>query len=72
MARAQPGYRITVDLEACSVSDGQALDAQFEIDSFRRHCLLAGLDDIGLTEQHAAAIAAHESRRPAWMPSLRA
>jgi 3-isopropylmalate/(R)-2-methylmalate dehydratase small subunit len=72
MARAQPGYRITVDLEARRVTDGAGVDAAFEIDEFRRHCLLNGLDDIGLTEQHESAIGAYEDRRPAWLPSLHA
>ncbi|HZP83404.1 MAG TPA: 3-isopropylmalate dehydratase small subunit, partial [Chthonomonadaceae bacterium] len=65
-AKTTPGYEVTVDLEAQTVSDNQGFSAPFTVDSFRRHCLLNGLDDIGLTLQHADAIAAYESRRPAW------
>jgi 3-isopropylmalate/(R)-2-methylmalate dehydratase small subunit len=66
--KAQRGYRLTVDLERRHVSDDQGFAASFEIDDFRRHCLLNGLDDIGLTFQHEAKIAAYERRR--W-PALR-
>ena len=63
-ASARPGYKITVDLDAQRVSDGDEDVAEsFEIDPFRRHSLLNGLDDIGLTLQHEAAIAAYEARR---------
>jgi 3-isopropylmalate/(R)-2-methylmalate dehydratase small subunit len=53
--------RIEVDLEAQTVtlSDGQVI--RFEVDAFRKHCLLNGLDDIGLTMEKAPAIAAFES-----------
>src|SRR5437667_4612856 len=47
-AKAKPGYHVTVDLERCLVEDGQGLSVPFEVDPFRRHCLLNGLDDIGL------------------------
>ncbi len=57
-----PDYRITVDLEQCKVHDPQGLSASFPIDQFTRHCLLNGLDDIGLTLQHEADIAAYEAR----------
>ena len=66
MAKAadNPGYKITVDLDAQRVCDEDADVAEsFEIDSFRRHSLLNGLDDIGLTLQHEAAIAAYEVQR---------
>src|SRR5579875_2352250 len=56
-AKSSPGYRVTVDLERCVVTDDQGLSASFEIDAFRRHCLLNGLDDVGLTLQHDAEIA---------------
>ena len=57
-----PGLRLTIDLEAKKVvtPDG---DHAFEVDDFRRHCLLNGLDDIGLTLQDATAIKAYEARR---------
>jgi 3-isopropylmalate/(R)-2-methylmalate dehydratase small subunit len=64
MRRArQEGYRITVDLEHCQVRDEDGLSAKFSIDPFRRRCLLEGLDDIGLTLQHEAKIAAYEARQ---------
>jgi 3-isopropylmalate/(R)-2-methylmalate dehydratase small subunit len=65
-ATTTPGYRLTVDLEKQTVSDEQGFETDFEVDSFRRHCLLNGLDDIGLSLQYADAITEYESRRPAW------
>ncbi len=58
-------YQITVDLEQCEVRDDQGFSAKFSIDDFIRHCLLNGLDDIGLTLQHEAEISAYELRHPA-------
>ncbi len=66
-AREIEGYQLTVDLEQCLVSDSQGYAASFRIDEFQRQCLLAGLDDIGLTLQHELEISAYESRRPTWM-----
>jgi 3-isopropylmalate/(R)-2-methylmalate dehydratase small subunit len=63
-AKEVPDYQVTVDLERLSVSDEQAFSAHFQIDEFARHCLLNGLDDIGLTLQHEAEITAYESRHP--------
>jgi 3-isopropylmalate/(R)-2-methylmalate dehydratase small subunit len=60
LAAAHPGYRLSVDLEKCLISDEYGLLLRFEIDGFRRHCLLNGLDDIGLTLQHEPKIAAYE------------
>ncbi len=57
-------YRLTIDLEKCEVRDDHGFRAQFAIDDFVRHCLLNGLDDIGLTLQHEAEIAAYEARHP--------
>src|SRR5262245_13250943 len=54
------GYRLTVDLSACRLSDEQSLSLPFAIDDFRRNCLLNGLDDIALTLQHEEKIAAYE------------
>ncbi len=62
-AQATPGYQLTVDLESCTVGDAEGFSATFKVDAFRRHCLLNGLDEIGLTLQHEAAIAAFEKRR---------
>jgi len=60
-AREIPGYQITVDLEQKKVYDGQGFSASFPVDDFVRHCLLEGLDDIGLTLQYEKEIAAYES-----------
>ncbi len=67
MQRAQQidDYQVTIDLEQCEVRDDQGFRAKFPIDEFIRHCLLNGLDDIGLTLQHEAEIAAYETRHPA-------
>ena len=63
-AKARPGVRLNVDLEAQRIwSEDEFISAGFEIDPFRRHCLLNGLDDIGLTLQHEADIAAYEAAR---------
>jgi len=62
ISRAQEleGYEVTVDLEAQQVRDSHGLVAAFEIDAFRRENLVRGLDDIGLTLEHAADIDAFE------------
>ena len=67
MRRAQEidNYEVTIDLEKCEVSDDQGFRAKFPIDEFVRHCLLNGLDDIGLTLQHEKEIAAYETIHPA-------
>lgn len=65
-AQQIPGYQLTVDLESQTVSDGAGFHASFEVDPFRRYCLLNGLDDIGLTLQHEEKISAFEARRPAY------
>jgi len=67
MQRAQEidNYTVTVDLEKCEVRDEQGYCAKFPIDEFVRHCLLNGLDDIGLTLEHEAEIAAYETKHPA-------
>jgi 3-isopropylmalate/(R)-2-methylmalate dehydratase small subunit len=64
-ARETNDYQLTIDLEPCEVSDEQGFRAKFPVDEFVRHCLLNGLDDIGLTLQHAAEITAYEMRHPA-------
>ena len=51
-----PNYQLTVSLEAQTVSDGRGFNATFEVDPFRKFCLLEGLDDIGLTLRHAAEL----------------
>jgi 3-isopropylmalate/(R)-2-methylmalate dehydratase small subunit len=55
-------YQLTVDLETRQVKDDQGFSATFAMDDFSRHCLLNGLDDIGLTLQHEAEIAAYETK----------
>jgi 3-isopropylmalate/(R)-2-methylmalate dehydratase small subunit len=63
-ASAMPGYEVTVDLEQRRVWDDRDFSAGFPIDDFTRHCLLEGLDDIGLTLENQAEIAAYEARHP--------
>lgn len=58
-------YQVTVDLEKCEVRDEQGFQGKFPIDEFVRHCLLNGLDDIGLTLQHEGEISAYEQQHPA-------
>jgi 3-isopropylmalate/(R)-2-methylmalate dehydratase small subunit len=62
-AAAHPGYRLTVDLESCTITDDDGLRLSFQIDEFRRHALLNGLDDIDLTLQQEDKIAAYEKAR---------
>jgi 3-isopropylmalate/(R)-2-methylmalate dehydratase small subunit len=57
-------YQVTIDLEKLEVRDGRDFRAKFPMDEFVRHCLLNGLDDIGLTLQHEAEIVAYESGHP--------
>jgi len=69
--RAFPGFKLTVDLERQTVAtaDGSMVFG-FDVDAFRKHCLINGLDDIGLTLQHADAIREFEARRHAEQPWL--
>ncbi len=65
-AESQPGYNLNVDLEGLRVwDDEEEISAEFDVEAFRRHLLLNGLDDIGLTLEHEDAIAAYESKRAA-------
>lgn len=66
LVAANPGLQIEVDLEANQVRAGE-LSFGFEIDEFRRYCLLNGLDSIGLTLQHEATISAFEAKQPSWI-----
>ena len=66
-ARERAPYRLTVDLETCTVGDEHDFQAEFAMDEFRRTCLLEGLDRIALTLRHEDSIRAYEARR--W-PSL--
>jgi 3-isopropylmalate/(R)-2-methylmalate dehydratase small subunit len=67
---AHVGYRLVVDLEAQTITTHDGLVYPFEVDAFRRHCLLNGLDDIGLTLQHVADISAYEAKHRAAQPWL--
>jgi 3-isopropylmalate/(R)-2-methylmalate dehydratase small subunit len=71
-AEKVPEYQVTVDLEQRKVHDEEGFSATFAIDDFTRHCLLNGLDDIGLTLQHEPEIAAYESRHPISQSTKRA
>ena len=71
-AGTREGYQLTVDLEAQTVTDGFGRRDKFEIDAFKKHCLLNGLDAIGLTLQHEREITRFEATRPAWMPRVSA
>jgi len=68
-AEREPGYRVSIDLEQQTVSDERDTLSTFDIDPAVKHRLLNGLDDIGLTLQHATEISAFEQRRPAHLPS---
>jgi len=61
-AAANEGYKLTVDLKRQWVTDDDGLRLNFEVDPFRRECLLHGLDDIGLTLQHEDKIREHEAK----------
>jgi len=68
-AASFPGFKLTIDLESQTVSTvdgGQVM--RFEIDPFRKFCLLNGLDEIGLTLRHADKIKAFEARRKTQFP----
>ena len=67
---AAPGYQLTVDLATQSVTSPSGKVYSFEIDEFRKHCLLNGLDDIGLTLQDGEAIATFEAKHRASQPWL--
>ena len=66
LVQANPGITFEVDLEAQVVKAGDKTYS-FKIDDFRRHCMLNGLDSIGLTLQHEAAISDYERKLPAFM-----
>jgi 3-isopropylmalate/(R)-2-methylmalate dehydratase small subunit len=62
--KANEDYRLTVDLPAQTVIDGQGFSAHFDIDPFVKKCLLEGLDDIALTLAHEDAISSYEQTHP--------
>jgi 3-isopropylmalate/(R)-2-methylmalate dehydratase small subunit len=61
-AKTIPNYKLTVSLVDQTVTDNQGFKASFEVDPFRKFCLIEGLDDIGLTLRHAAALDAFETK----------
>ncbi|QKI88850.1 3-isopropylmalate dehydratase small subunit [Thiomicrorhabdus xiamenensis] len=67
---AVEGYELTVDLSAQKIVKPNGDEIRFDVDSFRKHCLLNGLDDIGLTLQHAEEIKTYEESRKASKPWL--
>ncbi len=67
---ATPGYTLTIDLATQTVTTPGGEQFRFDVDAFRKHCLLNGLDDIGLTLQHVAEIKAYEERRKKEAPWL--
>jgi 3-isopropylmalate/(R)-2-methylmalate dehydratase small subunit len=73
LVAADPSVEVTVDLatqrvEAPAAGDLAAVSVGFDIDQHTKHCLLNGLDDVGLTLQHEDAIGAYETERPVWKP----
>ncbi len=67
---AKKGYQLSIDLEAQKVITEEGDEFTFEVDGFRKYCLLNGLDDIGLTLQHADEIRAYEAKRKQAEPWL--
>lgn len=69
LIESTPGYQLKVDLEKQLISQpGADLELSFEVDGFRKHCLINGLDDIGLTLENKALISAYEQRRLSEVP----
>ena len=69
-ALAGDGFSLEIDLESQKVRSADGLSFSFDVDSFRKYCLLEGLDDIGLTLQHGEDIRAYEARRKEEAPWL--
>ena len=67
---AFPGYQLTIDLERQVVVRAQGEESPFEVQAFRKYCLINGLDDIGLTLRHTDKIKAFEAERLATKPWL--
>jgi len=68
--RAREGYQLTVDLAPQTITTPEGTRYRFDVDPFRKDCLLKGLDSIGLSLHHEPAIAAYENRRKAEAPWL--
>ena len=69
-AEAAQGYELTVDLQAKTVITPSGESFSFDVDDFRRHCLLNGLDDIGVTLEDAERIKSYEDQRRKTAPWL--
>lgn len=67
---AFPGYQLSIDLQRQVVIKGDGSELPFEVEAFRKYCLLGGFDDIGLTLRHADKIKAFEAERMASKPWL--
>ncbi len=67
---AKTGYQLTIDLEQQKIITEEGDEIDFDVDEFRKFCLLNGLDDIGLTLQHAEDIRAYEEKRKQQAPWL--
>jgi len=67
---AFPGYQLTIDLERQVIVKPQGEEIPFDVQAFRKYCLLNGFDDIGLTLRQANKIRAFEARRLAQKPWL--
>ena len=67
---ATEGYQLKIDLTEQHVVTPDSQNFSFDVDAFRKHCLLNGLDDIGLTLQHVDAIKAFEAKHQASQPWL--
>ena len=70
LADSDPDAEITIDIAAKTVAYGTEFEAEFPLDDFTQYRLLNGLDDIGLTLQHAEAIDVFEANRPSFKPVL--
>lgn len=67
---AEIGYQLTIDLDAQKITKPNGDVIEFEVDEFRKYCLLNGLDDIGLTLKHADDIRSYEAKRKQEAPWL--
>ena len=65
-AEISDDYQLTIDLESQIITNNQGFKVDFTVDEFRKYCLINGLDDIGLTLQHAEKISEFEKTRSSW------
>ena len=71
LLETEPGTEVTVDLRSRTIT-AKDIVAPFQVDDYIRWRLLEGLDDVGLTLRHEAAVTAYEASRPAWKPTVTA